>query len=71
MEIRIRVTDKTGHSEVVCGNALEAKQVISQHESDGKWCYVDGNYVKSGTLSNADVERAGDILLANALVGGA
>lgn len=71
MEIHIKIVDRTGHSEAVCQSAFEAKSLIAEHEANGKWCYLDGNYAKSDTISEQDIERASNILLAGSLVGGA
>lgn len=69
-QIKIEITSRNGHDEVMCDSVLEAKQVIQQHSEQGKWLYVDGRFTRMDELTNDAIADAQQIRMVAALVGG-
>lgn len=69
-EVKINIVSERGHDTLM----LESQQALEriQHETQncGKWCYIDGKFVKSETLTAEQLQMGENITLVNALAGG-
>jgi hypothetical protein len=69
-EVTIKTVNETGHSTQTMPVANALDYIQEQTQEHGKWCYVDGAYVKHDKLTANDIASAKDIVLTNALAGG-
>lgn len=68
--VKLHIVSERGHDTLEL-SPLDAIQRIEQETTQkGKWCYIDGKYVKSGTISLEQVSTANNITLVNSLIGG-
>ena len=68
--VRLRIVNEFGHQEKELPVQSAVCEIRRQVEREGKWLYVDGRFTLADTLTEADLEIAGNVLLANALEGG-
>lgn len=68
--IKLNIVSVRGHDTLVlkCNEALE--RIKQETEQNGKWCYIDGKFMRSGDITENDIAEATNITLVNALQGG-
>lgn len=69
-QIKIEITSRNGHDDVMCQSVSEAKDLIGQHVEQGKWLYVDNKFTKVEDLTGEAIADAEQIRLVSALQGG-
>lgn len=69
-EVIVKITSQRGHDtlKLPSNQALEVIKIETQEK--GMWCYVDGTFKSSDSLTLADLERAENIVVVNQLLGG-
>lgn len=69
-KIKIKVVSMNGHDEFLLVPDEAVKFIKDKCAEEGKWAYVDGDFVNTDTLTSADLEDAEEVMLANMLAGG-
>ena len=69
-EISWKVIDLNGHSVKTAPAENALIEIRMECTEKGKWVYLDGAFAKASTLTVADLVKANDITVTNALVGG-
>lgn len=69
-EIVVKVVSQNGHDTLKLTPRLAFDRVVSETKEKGKWCYVDGDFKSADTLTLSEVEKANEIVLTSALIGG-
>jgi len=69
-KIRVKIVSERGHDTLILSPTEAFERAKTEVENKGKWCYVDGAYIPSETLSVNDLVNAEEIVLTSALEGG-
>ncbi len=69
-EIVVKVVSQHGHDTFNLNPQLAFDRVKTETQEHGKWAYVDGDFKSADTLTLSDIEKAEEIVLTSALVGG-
>lgn len=69
-EITYRVVSPNGHDEYAFDHSLALTNIRTLVKDEGKWLYIDNDYVNPETLTTRDLDQAEDIILTNAVAGG-
>ena len=69
-EIVVKVVSQNGQDTFKLTPQMAFEKVKTETKEKGKWCYVDGNFKSSDTLTLSDIGNAEEIVLTSALVGG-
>jgi len=69
-EITLKVVSERGHDTLKLVPSLALDRIRQETSENGKWCYVDGNFKSSDTLTENDIANADEIVLVNGLLGG-
>ncbi len=69
-EITYRVVSPNGHDEYTLDHSTALTSIRALVKDEGKWLYIDNDYVNPETLTTRDLDQADDIILTNAVAGG-
>jgi len=69
-KVEIKIVNESGHTTKLMTVQEAVTEIKEQVQEHGKWCYIDGSFVKVDKLSQSDIASAKDITLTNALAGG-
>lgn len=69
-EIIVKVVSQHGHDTFKLSPQMAFDKATTEAKENGKWCYVDGEFKSADTLTLSEVEKAQEIVLTSALVGG-
>ncbi len=69
-EITYRVVSPNGHDEYTLDHSAALTGIRALVKEEGKWLYIDNDYVNPETLTTRDLDQAEDIILTNAVAGG-
>jgi len=69
-KVTLKVVDSSGHSTFSLTPSLALEKVREETQENGKWCYCNGNFLSSDTITLSDIEKAEEIVLTSALLGG-
>ncbi len=69
-KVKIKITNQLGHTTLLetPQSALQVVRIETQEK--GMWAYVDGVFRSFDGLSEMDMQRANEIVITNALLGG-
>lgn len=69
-EVVIKITSQRGHDTLKLPSNQALEVIKTETRDKGMWCYVDGQFKSSDTLSVSDLEKAENIVVVNQLLGG-
>ena len=69
-EVVLKITSQRGHDTLKLQSTQALEVIRTETKDKGKWCYVDGQFRSSDTLSESDLEKAENIVVVNQLLGG-
>lgn len=69
-EVKVKVVSQNGHETLLLSPKQALETIRTETKEKGKWTYVDGNYRSYDSLTEADIEKASDITIVSALLGG-
>jgi len=69
-EIKVKIVSERGHDTLLLQENEALERIQNETTSKGKWCYIDGSFVKSENISSEMLQNATDITLVTQLAGG-
>ena len=69
-EITYHVVSPNGHDECTFEHSTALTNIRALVKDEGKWLYIDNDYVNPEALTTRDLDQAEDIILTNAVAGG-
>ena len=69
-EVVLKITSQRGHDTLKLPSRQALEVIRTETKDKGMWCYLDGQYKSSDTLSASDLERAENIVVVSQLLGG-
>jgi hypothetical protein len=69
-QVKIEIVSERGHDTLLLSPQQALTRIEQETTSKGKWCYIDGKYCKSDTITESAITTAQNITLVSALQGG-